>query len=515
MTTRAKIMGSMLTGIFFISLTVSLFYYTSEKRKDLKNIDEKLLRWAQYSRKTLPEDYHDGIVDGTSVTEEEYNEIVEKNNKRCRVMGLQYLWSVLVTEPGVVRFTTATSPGYDLRYADHAKFFDIHADPEAFMPALDEMRPKFTSFHNEWGHGRMVLVPGMDSHGRVFMFGASVDIEKILAGQKRAGLVALAISLAVLALGLLYSKILADVISKPLATVSAAAHEITAGNYEIGIDVRGGSDMRSLAGDINTMASSIKRNIEAVRENRKRLEELVEKRTGELKLAHERIVKIEKMAALGKLAAIIGHELRNTLGVISNSVYFVKQRLSGILNDEKVDKHLRVISEEVGISNRIITDILAYGGLREPERTEIDLNGTIMALADRIDLPGGVAIELDLAEDLPRINADKVQLSQLFRNIISNSTAAMPGGGKITVSTASDKSNIEINIKDTGTGIRREDLSRIFDPGFSSRAHGEGTGLGLAICRSIVELHGGEISAFSEEGRGATITVILPAGKKI
>ncbi len=231
----------------------------------------------------------------------------------------------------------------------------------------------------------------------------------------------------------------------------------------------------------------------------------------ELKQAQERLLRSEKLASLGELAGSVSHELRNPLGVIRNSVYFLKMKLGQALKDEKIKKHLDILEKEIELSDKIINDILAFARIKETRLAETDINYIIKNILKVTKNPKNIKITLQLNSNLPHISADEVQLKQAFSNIMLNAVQAMPDGGELTIASRTNNENIEVDISDTGTGISKEDLDKIFNPLFSTKA--QGTGLGLTVCQGIIEIHGGSIEAESEIGKGTKFIVKLPINK--
>ncbi|MCF7888791.1 MAG: PAS domain-containing protein, partial [Victivallales bacterium] len=260
-------MSTMLLTVAALSLIISVSVYYFAKEVQLSNIDKKLLRWANYSKTTLPDNFHDRIVNKTTVSKKQFDKIVARNNQRCLEMDLQYLWSVLVLDPDTIVFTTSTSPLKDISQNDYAEFFEVHSDPEAFETALKAMKPVFSTFHNKWGYGRMVLVPEYDSKGRVFMFGASVSIDSILAKQKKIAFSALGISFGILLLGFIYSLLLSSFFSKPIVKLSNMADYISRGHFDCTLELKGANELVKLSRTINKMTMTIKKNIQELKES--------------------------------------------------------------------------------------------------------------------------------------------------------------------------------------------------------------------------------------------------------
>jgi hypothetical protein len=165
----------MTTSVVSAVITAFLVYYRSADI--MEAADARLLMAAEMSREILGPDYHDQIEGPSSVSERQFTRIVELNDDLCRRLGLQYLWSVLQVGNNKLVFTSATHSDINDPGSPCASFFETHRDPQAFTPALkSEMKPGFSSFHNEWGAGRMVLIPRKDSRGRTYIFGASIQL---------------------------------------------------------------------------------------------------------------------------------------------------------------------------------------------------------------------------------------------------------------------------------------------------------------------------------------------------
>ena len=231
-----------------------------------------------------------------------------------------------------------------------------------------------------------------------------------------------------------------------------------------------------------------------------------------LKELQERLIRSEKLAALGKLAGIVGHELRNPLGVIRNSVYFLRMKLGEAIEDEKIKRHLEILDKEVNESDRIITDILTFTKIKEPRLVKTEINEVIKISLRKVKIPQTIKVVTKLKNDLPGILADAVQLERVFHNIILNAVEAMPDKGRLIVTSIKKGDFLEVHISDTGKGIPREDLGKIFGVLFSNKVHG--IGLGLSLCQEIIQGHKGKIEVESEEGKGTEFIIKLPVTKK-
>jgi PAS domain S-box-containing protein len=273
-----------------------------------------------------------------------------------------------------------------------------------------------------------------------------------------------------------------------------------------------------------------KRAEEELKEYSERLEEIVEERTRELRDAQEQLIRREKLAVLGQLAGGVGHELRNPLGAIKNAAYFLNMVLEE--PESEVKEALEIMAKEVATSEKIISSLLDFARAKPPTRRKVDVNDLVRNALSRATVPEKVEVVTQL-EELPAILADPDQLGQVFANIILNGFQAMPEGGQLVVKTSevSEKPPrsgwVAVSFADTGVGIPEENLGKLFEPLFTTKA--KGIGLGLAVTRTLVEGHGGTIEIQSpstlrrgsgqaglrtgEVGKGSTFTVRLPIGR--
>lgn len=265
--------------------------------------------------------------------------------------------------------------------------------------------------------------------------------------------------------------------------------------------------------DLRTEISERREAEEEVRRLNSELELKVEERTRQLQDAHDELVRKEKLAVIGQLAGSVGHEIRNPLGVMSNAVYYLKTVLTGA--DETTKEYLDIIKKEIENSQRIITDLLDFARTKTPQLQPVAVRGLVEQSLGACAVPHNIAVSIDVPETLPRIKADPMQMGQVIVNLITNAVQAMPKGGSITVSGAEDASAgaVRIGVADTGEGISRENMRRLFQPLFTTKPRG--IGLGLVICKNLVEASGGKIEVESEPGTGTTFTAILPVERRL
>ncbi len=226
-----------------------------------------------------------------------------------------------------------------------------------------------------------------------------------------------------------------------------------------------------------------------------------------LQRAQEELVRNERLAALGQLAGGVGHELRNPLGVIKNAIFYLNMALPA---EEKIRKHFAIIEREIATATRIVGDLLDYARVREPMREPIDLGALMREAVERLAAPPTVRVQVRLDDTLGSIMADPVQLGQIVNNLLTNAIQAMPEGGLLAITIDGDGDQVLIAVEDTGVGIAPENLSRIFQPLFTTKA--KGIGLGLALASNLATAHGGGITVQSTPGRGSRFTLRVHKG---
>ncbi|MBC8207877.1 MAG: PAS domain S-box protein [Desulfobulbaceae bacterium] len=218
----------------------------------------------------------------------------------------------------------------------------------------------------------------------------------------------------------------------------------------------------------------------------------------------------ERMAALGKMAAGVAHELRNPLSSIKGLAVLLRSRFQERSSDRETAD---ILVSEVERLNRSISELLDYARPQQLTRVPVRIDELLAKASSLLAMDAeaiGIAIELDVASDVPEILADPDKLNQVFLNLLLNGIQAMDQGGVLVLRVSATTDTLEIQIEDTGCGISEENQNRIFDPYFTTKP--EGTGLGLAMSAKIIEEHGGSIELRSEEGTGTTMTVHLPLG---
>ena len=310
----------------------------------------------------------------------------------------------------------------------------------------------------------------------------------------------------------------------PIQILQKGATLIGQGNLDHRLDIHTNDEIEQLANEFNNMAIELKGFYSA-------LEQKVEERTMELKEAQSRLIQSERLLSMGQVSAGIGHELRNPLGVIRNSVYYLKGKIS--YQDPKIIKHINIIEKEIANSDKIVSDLLNFSRPIKPTLRLTDINKVIEEAVACNNIPEKVKVLKELDTNISPLLLDSDLIQQVFNNIILNSIDAMQEGGNLAIRTAfrpqsidlqsnsvkqergrgskvySLKSDfIEVSFSDTGKGIAEENQSKLFNPFFTNKA--KGIGLGLALCKRIIEEHKGSIEIMSKVDKGTTVTIRLP-----
>ena len=244
------------------------------------------------------------------------------------------------------------------------------------------------------------------------------------------------------------------------------------------------------------------------------LESKVEERTLQLRESQEQLLKTQKMAAIGELASMIGHDLRNPLTGIAGATYYLKSKLgkkAGKKAGKKMMEMLKLIEKDIEYSNKIIGDLLDYSREMRLELVATSPKSMIKEALAMIKIPKNIRVH-DVTRSKPQVKVDVGNMRRVFVNIIKNAVDAMPEGGRLVLSSREIDEDLEISFCDNGIGMPDDVLKKIWTPLFTTKA--KGMGLGLPICKRIVEAHGGKIALESVAGKGTTFTVIIPLEPK-
>jgi len=236
------------------------------------------------------------------------------------------------------------------------------------------------------------------------------------------------------------------------------------------------------------------------------------------------LIRAEKLASLGQLAASVAHEVNNPLaGILVYTTLFLKKYQEKKLQTKETENQLSKIKKELERTSRIIRNLLDFSRQSDADMRPIEINKVVEAalllVRHQISLEN-IKLELKLGQDLPLVFAGFDQIQQILINLILNATQAMPEGGKLSIATSiaknirineSLKNTVRIDITDTGVGIPKENLGKLFTPFFTTKEKGKGVGLGLPVVHGIIERHKGKIEVISEVNRGTTFTIYMEA----
>ena len=285
-------------------------------------------------------------------------------------------------------------------------------------------------------------------------------------------------------------------ISRPLQRITLAAVEVAKGGYGTEVDLRKSNDEIGLLADsFNEMSRKMASDID------------------ELQRLNEQLIRAEKLAAMGTLAAGVAHEVNNPLASISSLVQMMRSQEG---HSPETREKLNMIAGQIQRITQVTKDMTNFARERPAAKSESDVNGivrTALRLASFDKAFHDLDIEIDLSSTLSPVLADEDQLQQVFLNLLLNARDAMADGGDLLIKTAEIDGDILVEIADSGSGIAESDRQLIFDPFFTTKTAGKGTGLGLSVCYGIVTAHGGRIEVVNNTPLGTKFTVILPCLK--
>ena len=326
--------------------------------------------------------------------------------------------------------------------------------------------------------------------------------------------------------GVLYWIIVRSV-RRPLDTVVAATRRVAQGTTAVEMPRGTAREIGILATSFNEMVESLNSSRSHLEDWASTLEDKVAEKARELTDARFQIVQAEKLSSVGLVAAGIAHELNSPLMAIITFTHLVKRTVP---QESPAQEDLQMIEREANRCAGIIRQLLDYSRKQsqEPPMEPVRIADAIEAALDLLKVEvqnGHVEIRISIPEDLPLVEANQVQLLQVFVNLVMNAVHAMPDGGTISVeSDVVDRSQyasvelpphpgtrlVRTRVIDTGTGIPPEALAKVFDPFFTTKPVGKGSGLGLSVSLGIVQSCRGTILAASDGSTGTTFTVLLP-----
>ncbi len=285
---------------------------------------------------------------------------------------------------------------------------------------------------------------------------------------------------------------------KPIDKIVLICKKLMHGDLSARCNIRPSGEMGLLCSTIDQMADSIER-----------FEKNLQKET------QMQIGQSEKLASIGRLAAGIAHEINNPITSVLNFTHLLKQKKS---NDEEDLKDLNIIIQETNRIRKIVRELVDFARQSPTGQESLYINQILQQLIELIKKQNefrNIKFIESYDESLQPFLADKNQFQQVFLNLLLNAAEAISETGTITITTKGTDENINISITDTGCGIKHEDITKIFDPFYTTKPVGKGTGLGLSVSYGIVQQYSGELKCESKEGKGTTFSIILPAPQTV
>jgi two-component system NtrC family sensor kinase len=347
-------------------------------------------------------------------------------------------------------------------------------------------------------------------------------VDQVAATSQRESVVYTIVSIIILSL--ISAGLIRVAVHNPVRHLTEATRHVAEGELNYSLPVAGDDELGSLAASFNRMTEQLKKAREENEQWTRTLEARVQEKTGELERAYHRLVQSEKMASLGKLAAVVAHEINNPLAGILTYSKLVSRLVDKGLDDERrraeAKSDLQQIEGESKRCGGIVKNLLTFARQAPLVPQENDLG----AIVERCLLLIGHQCELQQVEvvgridhKMPSIHCDAAQIQQVSLALLMNAVEAMPHGGRLKVETSynADRHEAQIVVSDDGMGIPEEVLPHIFEPFFTTKAEGKGVGLGLAVAFGIVQQHGGNIAVSSTPQKGTSFTVTLPEKPRV
>lgn len=423
--------------------------------------------------------------------------------------GIQRLIDILFERGGIDAILVVDRSMRIIHHSSHAEIGKSYADNSLFRVIAEQK-----AITDVKGGSVSISAPlslRNESMGGVKITLSASDVREAAGRFQR--LILFYIILNSFILAIFGSFLLSRTIVRPIDALVKVTEAVADGDLNQRIKVTRLNEIGMLAESLNRMTERLRGGKEALEANIRYLEAAHD----DLKKAQDEVIRAEKMASVGRLAAGIAHEIGNPLSAILGYTNI----LQGGINKADETDCLRRIESEIQRINRIVRGLLDYARPGEFKLVETDVNEIVKNALDLVSGQKGferIKTNLSLGS-VPPVNADPHQFQQVLINLFINASDAMPEGGTLTVASGikiqASSEYVEISVADTGIGIDAEEAKRVFDPFYTTKEPGKGTGLGLAICQRIMESFGGRIEVKSKRGQGSTFSILLPASTKI
>ncbi len=441
---------------------------------------------------------------------------------KVTLTGISSLLNEEYPNPARQQAAVATPDGFLIAHSDPDRIYK--REPQLSKDAFEMVRRRIS----DTGGGTIPSASGTDvlgAYARIKEFDWLVYVQQPLDAAYRAATEmrrqVTRILMWLIIITVLLSLAIAAHITEPLRELTRASEQIRAGRFEdLPEMILTNDEIGDLGQSFLQMSDSLREKTEELVETNEELSKLsgtlerrVEARTRELRAAQEELVSKERLAIMGQMASVVGHEIRNPLAVINNSIFYIKTKLgkAGKL-DQKLERHVSIIESEVKQAGSIISEILNYSRARELKLEITSLNHFIHELLTVYPFPPHIKVSTAYDESNPVVNIDQDEFRQAIRNLIGNGIEVMPESGTISIATGVvDNRWVQVDIGDSGAGIPQEVVDKIFTAFFTTKARG--TGLGLAVVKKMIDRVNGRVKVDSEVGKGTVFHLFIPLSK--
>ena len=458
--------------------------------------------------------------------------------------GLYHIINTMAHEPGMVRIRIFNQQGrisFSTDAAEVNTYVDKHAEAcygchAQAQPLVRLNRPdRFRIYRLTNGHRVLGIINPIENqpscwnadchahpqeHKILGVLDTNLSLELADASLAESSRQMLAYMLvAVLVILLLSGLFVWHVVYKPLQVLKAGTERLARGDLGYQLDVKSNDEVGELAGAFNTMSRELHQARKEITAWAHTLEARVEEKTRELQRVYQHAVQMEKMASIGRLGAIVAHEINNPLaGILTYAKLLKKWFERGEWSEPhrgQIVSSLDLIESESHRCGEIVKNLLMFARAAPMNLEWADVNAIVdrclRLVRHQMEL-SNIQWQADLEKNLPVVRCDPAQVEQVLLALVINAIEAMPRGGNLWLRsrTVVGAGAVELQVRDNGPGIPPDILPHLFEPFFTTKEGGHGVGLGLAISQSIIERHHGRIQVASESGRGTTFTITLP-----